>query len=56
MDTENLLKSLNAHDVDYVVIGATAFPAHGQKRSKSPGEAQGENIHIMRKASMQDQK
>ena len=33
MDTENLLKSLNAHDVDYVVIGATAFPVHGYSRA-----------------------
>lgn len=27
-----LLKSLNAHDVRYVVIGAAAFPAHGFAR------------------------
>ena len=33
MDTESLLKSLNAHDVRYVVIGATAFPVHGYARS-----------------------
>jgi predicted nucleotidyltransferase len=33
MDTENLLKSLNAHAVDYVVIGAVALPAHGYSRA-----------------------
>jgi predicted nucleotidyltransferase len=33
MDTENLLKSLNAHNVRYVVIGATAFPVHGYARA-----------------------
>jgi hypothetical protein len=29
LDIEGLLKSLNAHSVRYVVIGATAFPVHG---------------------------
>ena len=33
MDTENLLKLLNAHSVRYVVIGATAFPVHGYARA-----------------------
>lgn len=33
MDTESLLRSLNALDVRYVVIGATAFPVHGYARS-----------------------
>ncbi len=33
MDTENLLKSLNEHDVNYVIIGATAFPVHGYARA-----------------------
>lgn len=33
MDTESLLKSLNARDVRYVVIGATAFPVHGYARA-----------------------
>jgi len=33
MDTESLLKSLSAHDVEYVVIGATAFPVHGYSRA-----------------------
>ncbi len=33
MDTESLLRSLNAHSVRYVVIGATAFPVHGYARA-----------------------
>jgi predicted nucleotidyltransferase len=33
MDTESLLKSLNALNVEYVVIGATAFPIHGYSRA-----------------------
>lgn len=33
MDTEGLLRSLNAHSVRYVVIGATAFPIHGYARA-----------------------
>ena len=33
MDIEGLLKSLNAHNVRYVVIGATAFPVHGYARA-----------------------
>ncbi len=33
MDTESLFKSLNAHNVEYVVIGAAAFPVHGYSRS-----------------------
>jgi predicted nucleotidyltransferase len=33
MDTESLLKSLNAHEVDYMIIGATAFPIHGYSRA-----------------------
>jgi len=33
MDTESLLKSLNAHRVKYVVIGASAFPPHGYTRA-----------------------
>lgn len=33
MDTESLLRSLNAHKVRYVVIGATAFPIHGYARA-----------------------
>lgn len=32
MDTESLLKSLNAHKVQYVIIGAAALPVHGFSR------------------------
>jgi len=33
MDIEDLLRSLNAHNVDFVIIGATAFPIHGYARA-----------------------
>ncbi len=33
MDIEGLLRSLNAHSVEYVIIGATAFPIHGYARA-----------------------
>jgi len=33
VDTEGLLRSLNAHNVRYVLIGATAFPVHGYARA-----------------------
>ena len=33
MDIEGLLRSLNAHSVEYVVIGAAAFPVHGYARA-----------------------
>ena len=33
MDTESLLRSLKEHKVDFVIIGATAFPVHGYARS-----------------------
>jgi predicted nucleotidyltransferase len=33
MDIEDLLKSLNAHSVEFVIIGATAFPIHGYARA-----------------------
>ncbi len=33
MDTESLLRSLNARKVRYVIIGATAFPVHGYARA-----------------------
>jgi predicted nucleotidyltransferase len=33
MDTEGLLKSLKGHRVDFVVIGATAFPVYGYARA-----------------------
>ena len=32
MDTKNLLKSLNAHNVQFIIIGATAGIAHGYSR------------------------
>ena len=33
MDTEDLLRFLNAHKVEFVIIGATAFPIHGYARA-----------------------
>ena len=33
MDTEALLRSLNVHKVEFVIIGATAFPIHGYARA-----------------------
>ncbi len=33
MDIESLLKSLNAHAVEYVIIGASALPVHGYVRA-----------------------
>jgi len=33
MDIEDLLRSLNAHNVELVIIGATAFPIHGYARA-----------------------
>jgi len=33
VDIESLLKSLNARSVEYVIIGATAFPVHGYARA-----------------------
>lgn len=33
MDTEKLLKSLNENRVDFIVIGATAFPVYGYARA-----------------------
>jgi predicted nucleotidyltransferase len=33
VDIESLLRSLNAHEVEYVLIGATAFPVHGYARA-----------------------
>ena len=33
MDKESLLRSLNEHDVEYVIIGAVAFPVHGYARA-----------------------
>jgi len=33
VDIESLLRSLNAREVEYVIIGATAFPIHGYARA-----------------------
>lgn len=33
MDIKKLLLSLNAHKVQFVIIGATAFPVHGYDRA-----------------------
>lgn len=33
MDTEDLLRLLNAHRVEFIIIGATAFPIHGYARA-----------------------
>lgn len=33
MDIENLLKLLKENDVEFVIIGATAFPTHGYSRA-----------------------
>jgi predicted nucleotidyltransferase len=33
VDTEKLLRLLKEHKVDFVIIGATAFPVHGYARA-----------------------
>lgn len=33
MDTKELIRLLNVHNVKYVIIGATAFPIHGYVRA-----------------------
>ena len=33
MDTQDLLRLLKEHKVDFVIIGATAFPVHGYVRA-----------------------
>jgi hypothetical protein len=33
MDIEKLIRLFDAHDADYVLIGATAFPVHGYARA-----------------------
>jgi len=33
MDTEDLLRLLKEHKVDFVIIGATAMPVHGYVRA-----------------------
>jgi predicted nucleotidyltransferase len=37
VDIESLLRSLNDHSVEYVLIGATAFPVHGYARATLHG-------------------
>lgn len=57
MDTEGLLKSLKEHKVDFVIIGATAFPVHGYSRATldidifiRPDPANAERTHKALKA------
>jgi len=57
MDTEKLLKSLNESKVDFIVIGATAFPVYGYARATldidlfvRPGKG---NIRKLRKALLE---
>lgn len=33
MDTETLLKLLNEHEVDFLIVGASAFPVYGYARA-----------------------
>jgi predicted nucleotidyltransferase len=57
MDTEGLLKSLKEHKVDFVIIGATAFPVHGYARATldidifiRPTETNAERVYLALKA------
>jgi len=54
MDTEKLLKSLNENKVDFIVIGATAFPVYGYARATLDIDLfvrpEKENIRKLRKA------
>ena len=57
MDTEGLLKSLKEHKVDFVIIGATAFPVYGYARATldidifiRPTEANARNTWLALKA------
>lgn len=56
MDTEKLLKSLNENRVDFIVIGATAFPVYGYARATLDIDLfvrpERENIEKLRKALM----
>jgi predicted nucleotidyltransferase len=56
MDTEKLLKSLNENKVDFIVIGATAFPVYGYARATLDIDLfvrpEKENIRKLRKALM----
>jgi len=57
MDTEGLLKLLNENNVDFVIIGATAFPVYGYARSTLDIDIfvrpDLENIKRLKKALMQ---
>jgi len=54
MDTEKLLRSLKENKVDFVVIGATAFPVYGYARATLDIDifvkAEMENIKRLKKA------
>jgi predicted nucleotidyltransferase len=54
MDTEKLLKSLKENKVEFVVIGATAFPVYGYARATLDIDifvrAEMENIRRLKKA------
>ena len=57
MDTEGLLRSLKEHKVDFVIIGATAFPVYGYVRATldidifiRPTETNAERTHQALKA------
>ena len=39
MDTENLLRLLKENAVEFVIIGASAFPVHGYSRATLDKEA-----------------
>jgi predicted nucleotidyltransferase len=56
MDTEKLLKSLNENKVDFIVIGATAFPVYGYARATLDIDLfvrpEKENIKRLKKALM----
>ena len=56
MDTEKLLTSLNENKIDFIVIGATAFPVYGYARATLDIDLfvrpEKENIRRLRKALM----
>jgi len=57
MDTEKLLEFLNANNVDFVIIGATAFPIYGYARATLDIDLfvrpELENIKRLKKALME---
>lgn len=57
MDTEGLLKLLNENSVDFVIIGATAFPVYGYARATLDIDLfvrpELENIKRLKKALME---